>query len=256
MSTNSRNSWSRLWHGPAFLLVYQVAPVQAHLDEIGRIRIALGFSGGRYDDQQIACDGSVIRSAPVTYSVVGGQAEVWASRSLRFAAGGGVLLTASDSIRVALSKGTFGSLLLAYEGKHVGIGGGVTTWPGSTKVYGAGSEPRELVESSRVLPSVYLRLGRANKIHFRIDDNASSAPGSLPGYRFGIASGYAAEWQPRWFAGFMGREIAPGIGGELGLPLGKRVEPVLHGSAGLTKGKPGWNLGLAVRAGLGKPRGP
>lgn len=256
MHTTRPKPRSRLWHAPVFLLVYQIAPVQARLDEIGKLQIALGFSGGRYEDLHFGCDGSVIRSAPVTYSVIGAQAEVWASRSVRLSAGGGVLRSSSDSLRVELMKGAFGSMLLAYEGKDIGFGGGVTIWPGRTTDYGEGWEPREFVQPSQVLPSVYVRLGKANKVHFRIDDNASSAPGSLPGYRFGVASGYAERRQARWFAGFVGQEKGAGIEAELGFPMGKRLEPVIHGGAGLARRTPGWNLGLGLRAKLGKARRP
>lgn len=255
MRTRSLRSRSRLWHAPAFLLLYQVAPVQAHLDEIGRIRIALGFSRGRYEDQQLEC-GSVVGRAPVSRSVIGGQAELWASRSLRFSADGGVQRVSSDSAWADVGNGAFGSLLLGYEGKHAGIGGGVTTWPARS------DDP-----SHHVLPSLYLRLGRADKLHFRLDDNASSAPGSPPGYRLGLASGYAERWQPRWFAGMLlgpgSVEIGgifgdghfwPGFGGELSFPVGKRLQPLVQGQVRFTHGQADWNLGLGLRAGLGKPR--
>ena len=124
MRTTASKPWSRLWHAPALLLVYHVVPVQARLDEIGKLQIALGLSGGRYEDRRFGCDGSLIRSAPVTYSVIGAQAEFWASRSVRISAGGGMLRSSSDSFEVELSKGAFGSMLLAYEGKNFGIGGG------------------------------------------------------------------------------------------------------------------------------------
>jgi hypothetical protein len=228
--------------------VYQVAPVQPHLDEIGRIRIALGFSGGRYEDQRLGCAGNVIRSAPVSYSVVGGQAEVWASRSLRVSAGGGVVRGSSDSAWADAVRGSFGSLLLGYEGQKVGIGGGLTTWPGDRS-----DEP------SQLLPSFYLRVGRADKLHVRLDDNASSAPGSPAGYRLGLASGYAEGWQPRWFAGFLARAVdqgnfSPALGGELGLPIGKRLQPLIHGAVRSTNGQADWTLGLGLRAGLGNSR--
>jgi hypothetical protein len=161
-----------------------------------------------------------------------------------------VLRSSSDSGRVELSKGAFGSMLVAYEGKNVGIGGGVTAWPGSLIEYGEYSTPREFEKPTQVLPSAYLRFGRADKVHLRFDDNASSAPGTLPGYRLGVASGYLERWQPRWFAGLMGQEKTSGIGGELGFPLGQRLEPVIHGSASLSKDSPGWSLGRTVPAGL------
>jgi hypothetical protein len=255
MRFGSPKPWSRWWHAPVLLLVYQIAPVQAHLDETGRIQVGLGFSGGHYEDRAFSC-GDLVRRSPVTYRVIGGQAEVWASRSVRFSAGGGVLRSSSDSGRVELPKGAFGSMLVAYEGKNFGIGGGVTAWPGTLIEYGESSTPREFEEPTQVLPSGYLRFGRADKVHLRFDDNASSAPGTLPGYRFGVASGYSERWQPRWFAGLMGQEKTSGIGGELGFPVGQRLEPVIHGSASFSKDSPGWSLGLAVRTGLGKTRRP
>ena len=255
MRTPSPTLWSRLWNAPLFLLVFQVAPVQAHLDQSGRIQVGLGFSSGEFEDREFAC-GSIVRRSPVTYRAIGGQADVWASRSVRISAGGGMLRSSSDSIGVELPKGAFGSILVAYEGRNFGLGGGVTAWPGSSIQYSQYSTPSGIEVATQVLPSGYLRFGRADKVHLRFDDNASSAPGALPGYRFGVASGYSERWQSRWFAGFLGQERTSGIGGELGFPLGRRLEPVIHGSASLSKDSPGWSLGLAVRAQLGEPRRP
>ena len=255
MRTRSPTLWPRLLNAPLFLLVFQVAPVQAHLDENGRVQIGLGFSSGHFEDREFSC-GSIVRRSPVTYSAIGGQADVWASRAVRISAGGGMLRSSSDSIAVELPRGAFGSILVAYEGKNFGIGGGVTAWPGSRIEYSQYTTPPGIEVPSQVLPSGYLRFGRADRVHLRFDDNASSAPGALPGYRFGVASGYSERWQSRWFAGFTGQEKTSGIGGELGFPLGRRLEPVIHGSASLTKDSPGWSLGLAVRAALGQQRRP
>lgn len=255
MRTPPPTKWSRLWNAPLFLLVFQVAPVQAHLDQNGRIQVGVGFSAGQFEDREFSC-GSLVRRSPVTYRAIGGQADVWASRSLRISAGGGMLRSSSDSIAVNLPKGAFGSILVAYEGKNFGFGGGVTARPGRSIQFSQYSTPPGAKKPSRVLPSGYLRFGRADKVHLRFDDNASSAPGALPGYRLGVASGYSERWQSRWFAGFLGQERTSGIGWELGFPLGRRLEPVIHGSASLSKYSPGWSLGLAVRAALGAPRRP
>jgi hypothetical protein len=233
-----------LWHAPAFLLLYQTAPIQARFDEVGRFRLALGLSRGGYSNERFDCEGNVTERAKVRYTAVSGQLDAWLTPGLRLSAGGGVLDGSTDSTWANESQGGFGSVLLAEEGQTFGYGGGLAFWP-----QGPG-------EPTRVLPSVYFRAGRVDRVHFRIDETASVGAGSPPVYRLGAAGGYGTALQPRWFIGLIGWTFPQegnqvGFGGELGIPLG-RVQPVLTAGIRPDQGETDWNVGAGIRVGLGR----
>jgi hypothetical protein len=230
----------RLWCAPALLLLYQAAP-RPSLDEVGHLRLALGVSRGGYRDEEFDCAGNLTRSSPVRYHTVAGQAEMWTGKSFRVAAALGSMAASSDSTGLDLRTSAFGSVLAAYEGAKFGIGGGIDFWP--TNFGGAHN-----------VPAIYLRAGRADKLHARVDELASAAPGAPPSYRLGFASGYGGGSGTRWFLGVQlypfGANSGASLGGELGIPIRAGIQPVLQGAVG---GKSQWNLGAGLRVGLGGP---
>jgi hypothetical protein len=92
-------------------------------------------------------------------------------------------------------------------------------------------------------------------MHFRVDENASAAPGMPPGYRVGIGSGYGPSRETRWFLGLnaypFGNNDGVSFGGELGLPLRAPVQPMLQAALG---SKSQWTLGVGLSATIGQPR--
>lgn len=231
----------RLWCAPALLLLYQAAP-RPFLDEVGHLRLALGVSRGAYRDEEFDCAGNVTRSSPVRYHAVSGQVEVWPREKFRMAISFGRLGGSSDSANIDLRTATFGSILLAYEGRNLGLGAGFASWPDNFGSTGS-------------LPALYLRAGRIDKLHFRVDENASAAPGAPPSYRLGIGKGYGPGQGSRWFLGLhvypFGADDGVSLGGELGIPLHAPVQPILQGAVG---GKSQWLLGLGLSATPGKSR--
>ena len=231
----------RLWCAPALLLLYQAAP-RPVLDEVGHLRLALGITRGGYHDEEFDCAGNVTRSSPVRYHAVSGQAEVWPGEKVRLALALGRLSGSSDSSDIDLRAATFGSVLLAYEGRNLGLGVGFAAWPDN---FG----------STGNLPAFYLRAGRIDKLHFRIDENASAAPGAPPSYRVGFGKGYGPGWGSRWFLGLhaypFGNSNGVSVGGELALPLHAPVQPVLQAAIG---SKSQWVVGVGLSSTIGKPR--
>jgi len=236
----ARLRFPRLWCAPALLLLYQAAP-RPFVDEVGRLRLALGVTRGGYRDEEFDCAGNLTRSSPVRYHSVSGQAEAWLGAKLRLAGAVGRFGGSSDSL-LDLRTATFGSVILAYEGAKLGLGGGVAHWP-------------ERFGGSGPIPALYLRIGRVDKMHFRVDENASAAPGMPPGYRVGIGSGYGPSRETRWFLGLnaypFGNNDGVSFGGELGLPLRAPVQPMLQAALG---SKSQWTLGVGLSATIGQPR--
>ena len=99
------------WHAPALLLLYQIAPVHAGLDEFGRFQAAFGFSTGGYETDQFDCGGKLISRSKTSYTVISGQADAWISPVARISVAGGVIHGSSDTPWGNTSEGGFGSVL-------------------------------------------------------------------------------------------------------------------------------------------------
>jgi hypothetical protein len=228
-----------LWQAPLLLLLYQTAPVEVHR-EGGRVRLGIGFGRGKYDEvipdrHGVDCAGNSWflpgKQAPVTRRTAGGTVELWFSKVWRLTASLGTYRTASPADWVSTRNGHFGTIGLATETRPVGLGFGVRALPAQ------GAENRE----TRMDPLVYFRGGNADRIHFRLDAG-QSAPGVLPGYRIGLASGYGPKVQARFFAGLLAFPDGPlRWTTELEIPIGP-VAPVVFGSFGR-----GWDTGAGVR---------
>ncbi len=230
----------RLWCAPALLLLYQAAP-RPFLDEVGHLRLALGLTRGGYHDERFDCAGNLTSSTPEGYHAEGGQAEAWLGHKFRLGGALGRLSGSGDS-QLDPHGATFGSVILAYESNKLGLGGGLAYWP-------------ERFGGNGRTPALYLRIGRIDKVHFRVDENTSAGPGAPPAYRVGIGKGYGPGSPTRWFLGlhaypFQG-DNKVSVGGELGLPLHAPIQPVLQAAVG---GKSQWMLGVGLSATIGKPR--
>jgi hypothetical protein len=233
-----------IWRAPALLVLWQAAPVQADLDEMGRFRFALGFSVGGYTREYVNCAGETQRNFENTYSVIGGNAEAWVTPNVRVSASGGVLRALADSGALSASEGGFGNLLAAREGEMFGIGGGLQLFPPST--VGDGTD---------LAPAFYLRLGKRDGVHFRIDGTESAAPGTPPATRIGIASGFGRENRPRLFGGLgffwpfsQGEENDPTfVTAELGWPIGRFLTPVVSAAVPFNQELTRWHVGFGLR---------
>ena len=138
-------SWLR-YRGLLVIVFYQAVPIG--VDSEGRTRIGFGVGGGQLEYATFNCDGSLYDADAVGFRTVAADLE-HRSGKMRVTLAGGLQWADRNETR-----GPFAQSLLAFEGTHFGIGGGV------------GSVP---IEGGSLAPSVYLRLGRSEKVHVRSD---------------------------------------------------------------------------------------
>jgi hypothetical protein len=247
MTTLQARARARDWHAPALLLLWQTAPVQVGLDEVGKFRVALGWSAGKYEDQQFNCAGDVTSRAPVRWRSAGATGTVWPERQLRVSGTLGFMDASSDSAWAHLHEGWYGGILLAREGEKFGIGGGLFTIP------------RRNDEAAPVDVALYLRFGRQDGVHFRMEGPEMSRPGGPPGGRLGIGYGYGLSQRPRLFVGLGLRPMPdnwndpPGLLIELGIPMGN-FRPMIAASLRANEGQTDWEVGMGVEVRLGGRR--
>ena len=145
------------FRGLLVLVLWQAAPVG--VDEYGRTRVGFGFGAGRIEYTTLTCEGDVVESQTVGYTIVGANLEHWLSaRRILLRGSGGY--SWSDTLNL---NGPFGALTLSREWQGFGIGGGVAIVPEPN--YGSAVTTR----GTQIYPSIYLRAGNRDKIHFRTE---------------------------------------------------------------------------------------
>lgn len=187
-------------HVIAFLVIlaWQNAPIAAVRDEdTGRVRI--GFGAGMYGLGFEEMVGSGGCEGPVTYR----KAE---SHETIGSAGGMVEMRTARNVRVTASAGTFhgdpfGTVLLAWEGRRVGVGGGFGT--GKSKFERSlGSPDAMVLTTGWTLPTAYLRLGEERGVHVRAELLPAGPTFGLTGWaRVGVANGAGRLGTPAILAG-------------------------------------------------------
>jgi hypothetical protein len=221
---------------PALLLLWQIAPVDAVRDSTGRTRLSIGFGTGQFEQRVYACAllNPLLSATPARYQTGGSQLDHWVNPRFRISAFGGRI-----SSKYAEFAGGFGGLAAALEEGPVGIGAGISFAPIDSQV---------LAE-----PSVYLRLGSINRIHFRADlFNPEPAFGTTGILRFGLAGNQGFRHRgPRWFAGVgvpldaRGNKNGDAFA-ELSVPVSQQVD--VTGSAALRDHEVHADWGVAVGA--------
>jgi hypothetical protein len=176
----------RLLYGPALLLVWQTVPAGVQRDSAGRLYLALGAEVGRVEARQLNCQGDVVSAAQVPYGGGGGSIEYWPSARLRLSgAAGGLAVN-------RLEARAFGTVMAAYEGDKVGVGGGVgyLAYPEIPLPPAAhpDSYPNPHADGKQyVVPAIYLRLGRRTDLHVQAELLPPTETPTATGYiRFGI----------------------------------------------------------------------
>ncbi|HEX7024637.1 MAG TPA: hypothetical protein VF187_07450 [Gemmatimonadales bacterium] len=185
---------ARYLNAPLLLLLWQVAPVDLHRDEGGRIRIALGAGSGRYSFRDypgypagVDCNGdSYSGRSDYTeaddYRTVGISGEGWASKTLRIRGAVGRITDGSGE-----RHGEFGAAQAVYEQKNFGLGLGVAAFGGI---------------EGKVEPSGSARYGRLDGVSVRADYRAPEALMGLIGApRIGVAVNRGGSRKPSLFAG-------------------------------------------------------
>jgi hypothetical protein len=230
----------RLLHGPLLLLLYQTAPVTVERDSLGLYRLTLGYAAGQWQDEDFSCDGQLINATPVAFQSVGGQLDVWPDRSVRVTGFAGATrdrhADTPDPSAVTGWTG-FHGIQFAYEGRSVGAGLGLA----ETATLDGG-----------LAPSLYLRFGDIDRVHFRTDMMPPSAMFPTAGWGR-IGAGYNAGHLRR-AGGFLGIGVGPAdysekvvFFGELRLPVGRHLTSQFNGLIGPGARDAQFGGGVALR---------
>ena len=169
-------------HLSAFLILlyWQLGPLPAaSVDTTGKVRWAISSmaSAGTWEAASFDCNGDLVDSHAAPYRDIGARVDRMDPRSgLRVSAVGGITHR-SDPYSYYGGTATFAGIQFALENPRLGLGAGVVS---------AQYEPAE--------PSLYLRLGRADHSHFRMEINPLSETRSFAsamragvGFRQGVA---------------------------------------------------------------------
>ena len=241
----------RLGYGPLLLLLYQAAPVNVRQDSLGRYRISVGYGTGQWQNERFSCDGQLLSATPVRHHSAGIQVEAWPDNHVRITGFAGVTRStvgatvATDpeysSPYIEQYDGTFGGALLAYEGEKFGIGIGKTRIPGASSLGTAH----------------YLRVGRLDAAHFRLDVTAPDP--ALPSVGWGRVGVASYEGHLRHAGGFLGIGLGPfeysskaAFVGELHFPIASHFTARLHGLVGPAENSMQWNLGTGLQYDFGR----
>lgn len=209
-------------------------PVVIQSNEDGKWSIEVGAGAGQYEVVTRSCSGDVLSTRPVEF-VTGGAVVEYEVSNVRFDLFGG-----STSVQGELERdGLFLGGLVAYEGTGFGLGGGVVGLPSGT------------------MPSIYLRMGNRDRVHFRTDFLAPDpTPGVTGLFRAGLGFPIGSTRALAGFSAFRGLDLDEasdwgGLFAELGVPLGGVVEARLAGSVHFPEEHADWAVGIGLRV---KPR--
>lgn len=209
-------------------------PVVIQSNEDGKWSIEVGAGAGQYEVVTRSCAGDVLSTRPVEFVTGGGVVEYEVSNT-RFDLFGG-----STSVPGELDRdGLFLGGLVAYEGTRFGLGAGVVRLPSGT------------------VPSLYLRGGLRDRVHFRTDFLAPDpAPGVTGLFRAGIGFPIGRTRALAGFSAFRGLDLDEasdwgGVFAELEVPLGGLLEASLAGSVHFPEEQADWAVGIGLRV---KPR--
>jgi hypothetical protein len=155
------------------------------------------------------------------------------------------------------SSGAFGHVHLRWDWKKWGVGGGVLVLPDMNHDIDAGFSGQSAGYTA--MPSGYLRVGSAERLHGRLDLAPPNASGSQVPARGGIAWNATRRDRPAWFVGFAVLGSSPellgeGFAGEATLPVSGRASVRILTHYGRSYDKAMGGIALGGRFTLGAPR--
>jgi hypothetical protein len=205
-------------------------PLAIQSNEDGKWSIEVGGSAGQYEVVTRSCSGAVLSTRPVEF-VTGGAVVEYEASNVRLDLFGGSTSVSSEFDLDGLFLGG----LAAYEGTGFGLGGGRVSLPSGSA------------------PSIYLRLGNRDGVHFRTDYLAPSpTPGVTGLARAGIGFPIGSTQALVGFSAGRGLDLDDasdwgGLFGEFGVPLGGTVEARLAGSVFFPEEHADWAAGIGLR---------
>jgi hypothetical protein len=203
-----------LTRGPLLLFAFQAAPIEVRPSEDGTgYRLTFAAGKGQYESRILSCDGSVTSAEPLPVTAVGVSADLWAAPDVRLS---GSVGSHTDG---GAYDGTAIAAQAAVEGRSIGGGFGVAM---------TGSAP--------ATPSLYLRFGKLDRVHFRTDAGHPDPTGPVLGtIRSGVAWNQGLGDGSSGFIGWsegLYRDQAYGMGlfADLRFPVDERTSLVIGGA--------------------------
>jgi hypothetical protein len=225
---------TRYLAAPFVLLYWQLGPIPQPVTEPdGKVRWGLSAmaGGGQWEDASFDCDGNLVGTEAIEYRDIGGRVDIEdPGTGLRFTAVAGSAQQSSGSGGGGFgastwSVATYGAMV-AWEGRHVGIGGGLLR------------DPEE-----GHMPSVYLRFGKREKANFRMEVEPLSETRMQAGvFRTGVG----------FKQGFVGITLGPytekvALFSDVNVPLTPSLDLRLAGTVGPGYEHLVWGAGAGLR---------
>ncbi|MFN2316305.1 MAG: hypothetical protein ABR551_04340 [Gemmatimonadales bacterium] len=234
---------------PTLLFAWQVAPVGIVRDESGGLRVAFGGALGDYEEQSLNCATGETGRQRVTYRTVGGSAEYRSAESpLRVEAHAGGVSPDQNAGKVggSVTRGWYASGLVAIENQRMGFGLGVTSLPAPSFDINANS-------ARDVHPAAYLRLGRTERFHGRIDVNTPEIPGAMPDLmRVSVGQGWGSVDRFSWQVSASETHFPPtGESGRFGAAISVPIRRGFLVGAAVSRLENGKTAGIFLRHGFG-----
>lgn len=229
------------YRGMLVIVLWQ-APVGPYVGPDGSVSMLFGGGLDQYVTE-FGCDGPTA-TASQKYRVAALEFDHNLSTKVRLdAVAGGITWEPQGGAAwptADKSSGPFGHVHLRWDWQKWGIGAGVLVLPNMNhNVETGNSEP---ASGYTAMPSGYLRVGSAERLHGRLDLAPPNASASQIPARLGIAWNATRRDRAAWFIGFATLGSSPellgdGVAGEATLPVSDRasVRILAHYGSGYDK---------------------
>lgn len=236
---------------PLALVVADLNPIQVVPDSTGGFRVSLGGSFGQYEGRELGCSNEVLDSWSVPQRAISGEFEARPSSSSRVS-----IWVALDGPDLNLT--TYGAQL-AGEWMYGGVGIGVARTLSQEYADYPYDSRYSWWAPYETLPSIYLRAGREDQVHFRVDVAPPSVYGSAAGRaRMGLASNQGWNAGTRFQGGISMSTTADGaymvgVYADAAVPVTRGWEFRLMGTIKPSAGNMDGNIGFGLRRSFGAP---
>jgi hypothetical protein len=215
------------YRGMLVIVLWQ-APVGPYAGPDGSVSMLFGGGLDQYVTD-FGCDGPT-QTASQRYRLAAVELDHNLTPAVRLdAVAGGVAWEPRDRPQPSMgrkSSGAFGHVHVRWDWARWGVGGGALVLPDMNHSLGAGYAGESAGYTA--MPSGYLRVGGAERLHGRLDVAPPNALGSQVPARAGIAWNATRRDRPAWFIGFAALGSSPellgeGFAGEATLPVSGRA---------------------------------
>jgi len=220
---------------PFVLLYWQLGPIPQPVTEPdGAVHWSVSgmAAQGQWEDASFDCDGTLTSSEANKFSDIGGRVDVESPQGIRFTAVAGSARRSSvpvpNGTAYEYSTMTYGALV-AWEASHIGMGGGIIHDPDGLNA-----------------PSVYLRIGRRDVAHLRMEVEPMTETRMMAGVvRTGV--GFKQGFVGLAFSPYLEKFSQTTIFGDVNVPVTRGVDVRLAGMAGPGIRTFQWGLGAGLR---------